>query len=186
MTTNLLSYFIWINAAEERLSADASCINNFRASSLNVLPTQRSRRLCAAVPQICLQHQIKFIPVSFVAIIISQACGRVGRVAQKQRNRKCVTQNRTRRLQESIHSACTQRQSTACGLADLWRLHAKLCHIRSEQSSKANLTKTDRASHDCHEILQCKDKDIGVVSESDWVQPSMTVQIRRPALVQYL
>lgn len=178
MTTNLLSYFIWINAAEERLSADASCINNFRASSLNVLPTQRSRRLCAAVPQICLRHQIKFIPVSFVAIIISQVCGRVGRVAQKQRNRKCVTQNRTH--------ACTQRQNTACGLADLWRLHAKLCHIRSEQSSKANLTKTDRASHDCHEILQCKDKDMGVVSESDWVQPTMTVQIRRPALVQYL
>lgn len=177
MTTNLLSYFIWINAAEERLSADASCINNFRASSLNVLPTQRSRRLCAAVPQICLQHQIKFIPVSFVAIIISQVCGRVGRVAQKQRNRKCVIQNR---------SACTQRQSTARGLADLWRLHAKLCHIRSGQSSKANLTKTDRVIHGSHEILQCQDKYMGVVSESDWVQPTMTVQIRRPALVQYL
>lgn len=38
-------------------------------------------------------------------------------------------------------------------------------------------------SQDCYEILQRK--DMGVVPESDWVQPTMTVQAVGPALVQY-
>lgn len=55
----------------------------------------------------------------------------------------------------------------------LWRLRAKLRHIRAEQI----------VSQDCDEIRQRK--DMGVVSESDLVQPTMTEQTLWSALVQY-
>lgn len=93
------------------------------------------------MPWICLQPQIKFILVAFVAKIVSQAFGQGAWVAQKQTNRKCAAQNKTLGFRECIYWADNKGPKNK-GPLQLWCLHVKLQHVRDKQGSKANPTLT--------------------------------------------